>query len=147
MEKQMFSIGFACQKKHLDLIKDKCHKIPLCNVVSMRRMNNCMSKHDAASDTNYLFEGYSYKFPNQRRNWYLIHLLDMATCMRKVALEISHLSVQNMVIRINDSAQKLAVDTLKGNHVRMPKTMLPATQTSCLKDTHTNFQVNVGISV
>jgi hypothetical protein len=23
--------------------------------------------------------------------------------------------------------------------------MLPATHTSCLKDTHTNFQINVGI--
>jgi hypothetical protein len=27
----------------------------------------------------------------------------------------------------------------------MPKMMLPATQISCLKDTHTNFQVYVGI--
>ncbi len=52
-----------------------------------------MSKHDAASNTNYLFEGYSYKFPNQRRNWYLIHVGDMATRMQKVALEISDLSV------------------------------------------------------
>ncbi len=30
-------------------------------------------------------------------------------------------------------------------HVHMPKMMLPAIHTSCLKDTHTNFQVNVGI--
>jgi hypothetical protein len=52
-----------------------------------------MSKHDAASNTNYLFEGYSYKFLNQRRNQYLIRLGDMATRMQKVALEISDLSV------------------------------------------------------
>jgi hypothetical protein len=25
--------------------------------------------------------------------------------------------------------------------------MLPATQTSCLKDSHTNFQINVGIGI
>ncbi len=42
-----------------------------------------------------------------------------------------------MVIQINDSMLELALDTFKGNHVRMPKMMLPATQTSCLKDTHT----------
>ncbi len=29
----------------------------------------------------------------------------------------------------------------------MPKMMLPATQTSCLKDSHTNFQLNVGIGI
>ncbi len=29
----------------------------------------------------------------------------------------------------------------------MPKMMLPATQTSCLKDSHTNFQSDVGISI
>ena len=98
-----------------------------------------MSKHDAASNTNYLFEGYSYKFPNRRRNQYLIHLGDMATRMQKVVLEISDLFVQNMVIQINDSTQELGLDTFKGNDVRMPKMMLPATQTSCLKYSHTNL--------
>ncbi len=29
----------------------------------------------------------------------------------------------------------------------MPKMMLPATHTSCLKDTHTYFQINVGIGI
>jgi hypothetical protein len=29
----------------------------------------------------------------------------------------------------------------------MPKMMLPATQTSCLKDSHTNFHVNVEIGI
>ena len=29
----------------------------------------------------------------------------------------------------------------------LQKMMLPATQTSCLKDKHTNFQVNVGIGI
>ncbi len=98
-----------------------------------------MSKHDAASNTNYLFEGYSYKFPNQRRNQYLIHLGDMATRMQKVALEISDLSFTNMVIQINGFTQELALDTFEGNDVHMPKMMLPATQTSCLKYSHTNL--------
>ena len=66
-----------------------------------------MSKHDAASNTNYLFEGYSYKFPKQRRNWYTI--------------------------------------SMAAYDVHMPKVMLPATQTSCLKYSHTNFQVYIGI--
>ncbi len=50
-----------------------------------------------------------------------------------------------MVIQINDSTSELALDSFKGNHVRMPKMMLPAKHTSCLKNTHTNFQVYVGI--
>ncbi len=29
----------------------------------------------------------------------------------------------------------------------MPKMMLPATQTSCLKDSHTNSHVNIGTSI
>jgi hypothetical protein len=29
----------------------------------------------------------------------------------------------------------------------MPKMMLPATQTSCLKDSHTKIQINVGIGI
>jgi hypothetical protein len=29
-------------EKHLDLIKEVCHWIPLCNVVSMQHMNNIM---------------------------------------------------------------------------------------------------------
>ncbi len=53
----------------------------------------------------------------------------------------------NMVIQINDLTQELVLDTFEGNHVRMPKMMLPATQTSCLKDSHTNFQVYVGIVI
>ncbi len=32
-------------------------------------------------------------------------------------------------------------------HVHMPKMMLPATHTSCLNDTHTNFLINVGIGI
>ncbi len=32
-------------------------------------------------------------------------------------------------------------------HVHMPKMMLPVTHTSFLKDTHTNFQINVGIGI
>ncbi len=32
-------------------------------------------------------------------------------------------------------------------HVHMPKIMLPATHISCLKDTHTNAQINVGIGI
>ncbi len=28
-----------------------------------------MSKHDAARYTNYLFEGYSYKFPKMTQEW------------------------------------------------------------------------------
>ncbi len=52
-----------------------------------------------------------------------------------------------MVIQINDSTYELGLDTFEGNHVRMPKMMLPATQTSCLKDSHTNFQVYVGIGI
>jgi hypothetical protein len=37
--------------------------------------------------------------------------------------------------------------SLEANLVCMPKMMLPATQTSCLKDSHTNFQLNVGIGI
>ncbi len=36
---------------------------------------------------------------------------------------------------------------LAATHVRMPKVMLPATHTSCLMDSHTNFQINVGIGM
>ncbi len=49
-----------------------------------------------------------------------------------------------MVIQVNDLTQELVLDTFEGNHVLMPKMMPPATQTSCLKDTQTNFQVYVG---
>ncbi len=36
---------------------------------------------------------------------------------------------------------------MEAYHVHMLKMMLPATQTSCLKDSHTNFQINVGIGI
>ncbi len=61
----------------------------------------------------------------------MIHLGDMATGMQKVALEISDLSVKNMVIQINGFTYELALDTFEGSDVRMPKMMLPATHTSC----------------
>ncbi len=67
--------------------------------------------------------------------------------MQKLVLEISNVAVKNMVIQICDCTQELVKDTFEGNHVRMPKMMLPATQTNCLKDSHTNFQVNVGIGI
>ncbi len=38
------------------------------------------------------------------------------------------------------------LDTLEATRVRTPKMMLPATQTSCLKDSHTNLQRYIGIS-
>ncbi len=64
--------------------------------------NPCLyAKNDAAIDTYQLFDGQSYKFPNQRRNWYDILFRDIAT--------------------------------------RMPKMMLPATQTSGLKYGRTNL--------
>ncbi len=50
-----------------------------------------MPKNDAASDTCQLFKGYSYKFPNQCRNWYFILFRDIAIRMQKLALEISNL--------------------------------------------------------
>ncbi len=36
-------------------------------------------------------------------------------------------------MQINGFTLELALDTFEGNNVRMPKMMLPATQTSCLK--------------
>ncbi len=36
---------------------------------------------------------------------------------------------------------------LEANRVRMPKMMLSVTQTSCLKDSHTNFESNIGIGI
>jgi hypothetical protein len=36
---------------------------------------------------------------------------------------------------------------LAATHVCMPKMMLLATHTSCLMDSHTNFQINVGIGM
>jgi hypothetical protein len=67
--------------------------------------------------------------------------------MQKLALEISNLSVSNMVIQICVCTQEFIEDTFEGNHVCMPKMMLPATQTSCLKDSHANFESYVGIGI
>ena len=43
--------------------------------------------------------------------------------------------------------KELVFDTLEATRVCMPEMMLPATQTSCLKDSHTNFQIKVGIGI
>jgi hypothetical protein len=56
-------------------------------------------------------------------------------------------------ICLNDSHTIIAMtleflsDNLESPYNSTPKMMLPATQTSCLKDSHTNFQINVGIGI
>ncbi len=43
--------------------------------------------------------------------------------------------------------QEFVFDTLESPYDDTPKMMLQATQTSCLKDGHTNFQINRGIGI
>jgi hypothetical protein len=64
--------------------------------------------------------------------------------MQKLVLEISELAVKSMLIPLFPT-QELVSDTLEATRVRMPKMMPPATQTRCLKYSHTNLQRYIGI--
>ncbi len=66
--------------------------------------------------------------------------------MPKLVLEISELAVLNMLIQILLAMQELAYYTQEANCIWMLKMMLPATQTSCLKYSHTNLRRYIGIS-
>jgi hypothetical protein len=50
-----------------------------------------------------------------------------------------------MLIQIFFLAYELVLDTLEATRVCMPKMMLPATQSSCLKYSDTNLQSYTGI--
>jgi hypothetical protein len=52
-----------------------------------------------------------------------------------------------MLEQIFFSRWELVLDTLEATCVRMPKMMLPATQTSCFKDSYTNLQRYIGIGI
>jgi hypothetical protein len=68
-------------------------------------------------------------------------------CMPKLALEISKLSVEKKVIQIITVTWELVFHSLESPYNHTPKMMLPALWTSCLKDSHTNFQSNIGIGI
>jgi hypothetical protein len=60
----------------------------------------------------------------------------------------SYIEIEYVATSFSPARTDLAVkllNTLEATHVRMPKMMLPATQTSCLKDSHTNLQRFIGI--
>ncbi len=104
------------------------------------------AKNDAASNTYQLFEGQSYKFPNQHRNWYDILSREIATRMPKMMLPATQTScLKNGHTKFLFLSRNQYEILLAASGVHMPKKMLPATHTICLKDTHTNFQVDVGI--
>ncbi len=50
-----------------------------------------------------------------------------------------------MLMQIFFSTWELVLDILEATLVCMPKMMLPTTQTSCLKYSHTNLQKYIGI--
>ena len=105
------------------------------------------AKNDAASDTNQLFKT-------------VIQICDSTqelVCDTNGSMRCSHAksdaaSDTNYLFKIQSYKfvilhRNWYLIQMAAYDVHMPKVMLPATQTICLKYSHTNFQLDVGIGI
>ncbi len=78
-----------------------------------------------------------------------LHLCDSIACRAFPPLSTIHHppSPPIFYVTVIKSERNDTSSVAKPQLACMPNMMLPATQTSCLKDSHTNFQIRVGISI